>query len=133
VADGLASLNVKNDLLGGSGNIPPSNSVVVKAMASAGNAGVCNASTVGTGADVLMTAQLVWGTTLQPLPHPTSTESYIPTRTGLTGVITTITSYSTTETSFASSTLSAAELSSITSQCAARSPGLCNSCKVGAQ
>src|SRR5579872_6890629 len=57
-ANGLASVNVKNDVLGGSGNVPAANSVVVKIMATLGNGGVCNPTTVGTGADVFMTGMI---------------------------------------------------------------------------
>lgn len=78
--------------------LPKAQTSVIKLLASTGTAGACNASTAGTGANVLVTGMLSW------LVPATSNK-----------------------TAFNPATLSAAELVSVTSQCAAFPNRACNS------
>jgi hypothetical protein len=119
----LNSLSVKNDLA--SNTLTPiiPSALVVKLVASVGGA-QCTASTaasVGTGANVLTTGLLAWGTTIHAAPVTANSPAG---------------SYFGTETQFAPATLSAAELSRMTQLCAfiranGSGYGICKSCKVG--
>ena len=102
-ANNLRQVSVRNDLLLSANKAPP-DSVVLKLMASTGSGGTCNASTVGTGANVLVTGMLAW------------------TRRGTAGVNIVV--------PFTPATLSAAELVSINTQCAVLEPSgrACGSC-----
>jgi hypothetical protein len=136
-ANALKSVNVTADLLGGTANIPPSNSVVVKSLASVLSvSGLCNAGTVGTGANVLDTGMLVWGTSIRPLPKDTVTTTTISSSgTQISGPtpISTSTKYGPSVIRFSPSTLSAPELFTLTNECALKPVTTCGSCKVGAQ
>ncbi len=125
-ANVLNSLRVKTDLVG-TFNVPPSNSVLVKLMASTGSGGTCNPQTVGTGANVLVTGMLAWGMNLHLLPGSSTGGGF---GFGSTGASST---YGIVETAFTPSTLSAAELTSLNAQCTTKGGGICNTCKVGGQ
>ena len=64
--DGLVSLSARNDLISNTLTPGVPTSIVIKLLASSGTA--CNASTVGTGANVLTTGMAAWGTTIHALP-----------------------------------------------------------------
>jgi hypothetical protein len=135
-ANALRSVNVTADILGGVANIPPSNSVVVKALGSTATGGACNAATVGTGGNVLTTGMLVWGTSIRPLPKDTvTTVTGTPPSTQTSGPtpISSSTKYGSSVIQFSPSTLSAAELVAITTQCGQKPVTACGSCKLGAQ
>jgi len=102
--NGLVSASVNNDILFGVS--PRPKNVVIKLMASTGTAGACNPSTVGTGANVLATGMVAW------VGSPQSAQLGAP---------------ATPNTPFTASTLSAAELVRLTSQCNAFSIRACNS------
>jgi hypothetical protein len=106
----LASFNVKTVLLGNT--VPASGSVVVKLIASTS----CNPASI----PELSFGLAAWGTTVHPLPKTSAG---------------TLVAFSTvTETAFTPSTLSAAELASLTSQCGALpSHSSCSSCQAGGQ
>jgi len=79
------------------------------------------AATAGTGAQVLTTGLLAWGTTIHELPVTPGTPA---------------TTYGVTETAFSNATLSAIELTRMTSLCAfiranGSGYGICKSCRVG--
>jgi hypothetical protein len=57
-ANGLVSLSLAADVL--EGRRPSPKAMVLKLMASTGTTGVCNAATVGTGSNVLMTGMVAW-------------------------------------------------------------------------
>lgn len=100
--NGYAQLSVNNDILV---NVSPRpRNVVIKLMASSGVGGVCNASTVGTGANVLVTSMVGW----QGAPQPASTLQGNPI------------------TYFTPSTLSAAELTRLDQGCGALPVRTCN-------
>lgn len=124
-ANVLNSLRVKTDLVGAF-NVPPSNSVLVKLMASAGSGGTCNPGTVNVGGNVLVTGMLAWGMNLHLLPGSSAGGGF---GFGSTGAST----YGIVETAFTPSTLSAAELSSLTTQCTNKGGGICSTCRVGGQ
>jgi hypothetical protein len=133
--NGLKSLSVKNDLI--SNTLTPSvpTSVVVKLLASTGTGGSCNPSTVGTGANVLMTGMLAWGSTYRQITTTVTTPSpywWQPPK------VTTTTNSYVTETAFTPSTLSAAELTRMTTLCQniqtnGSGFGICRSCREGGQ
>ena len=85
-------------------SISKPHTTVVKLMASSGTGGICNAATVGTGANVLVTGMLAWLTV--------STSSSI---------------LAFNKASFVPSTLSAAELTALDSQCSTIGSRVCNS------
>jgi hypothetical protein len=97
--NGFASLSVNTDILAGVS--PRPKNVTLKLMASTGTAGACNAGTVGTGANVLAVGMVAW----QGAPQPAQL--------GAPG---------TPITSFTPSTLSAAELTKLDTQCATLTP-----------
>jgi hypothetical protein len=101
--NGLRLLSVGKDLLGSLLSKP--HTTVVKLMASTGTAGTCNAGTVGTGANVLATGMLAW------LVVPTSPDTALTFK----------------KTPFVPSTLSAAELTALISQCSSIGTRACNS------
>lgn len=117
-ANGLVSAAVKQSLLSTSPIRPLSvaPSVVVKMMASTGTGGVCNAATVGTGANVLATGLLAWNTGV--ISSGTEPPAFFPTKT-----------------SFVPSTLSAAELTRLTTTCgfnqSAGGAAVCKGCQLG--
>lgn len=117
----LVSAAVKESLLSVAPNRPllTAPSLVVKLLATTG-AGGCglggpSETTAGTGANVLVTGMVAWNTSLSVAA--TSTPTYAPTRIA-----------------FTPSTLSAAELTRITTTCAftqASPAGICKGCQVG--
>jgi hypothetical protein len=118
--DGLVSLSARNDLISNTLTPGVPTSIVIKLLASAGNP-ACNASTVGTGANVLTTGMAAWGTTIHALPVTPGSPA---------------TTYGVTETAFTPSTLSAAELTRITTLCGfiqtnGSGFGICRSCRFG--
>jgi hypothetical protein len=102
-ANGLGQFSVGKELLTGPNQSKP-HSTVVKLMASSGVAGSCNASTVGTGANVLEMGMLAW-------LHVSSAN----------------TSPAFGKTEFRPSLLSAAELTALNTQCSAFPIRACNS------
>jgi hypothetical protein len=113
--NGLQSLSVLKSLI--SNPLTPAipTSVVIKML---GSIGPCNASTVGTGTNLLTTGLLAWGTTLH-LNSSTAAPSYFGS-----------------ETAFSNGTLSAAELVHITSTCGfiqsnGSGFGICKGCAAG--
>ena len=121
--DGLASLSARNDLISNTLTPGVPTSIVVKLVASAAGTGTtaCNASTVGTGANLLVTGLAAWGTTIHALPVTPGSPA---------------TTYGVTETAFTPSTLSAAELTRITTLCSFNQIngsgfGICRSCRLG--
>src|SRR5437868_14180205 len=120
--NGLVSLSAINDLI--SNTLTPAHptSIVVKLLGSAGTTPAsCNASTVGTGANVLVTGLAAWGTTIHALPVTPGTPA---------------TTYGVTETAFTNATLSAAELVRITTLCgfnqiSGSGFGICRACRFG--
>lgn len=115
-ANTVQSLNLL-DLLGVA---PPTNSAIVKMMATVAAAGSCNAATVAIGANVLATGLDVWGS------HARLVRAY-------PGAVPTTAVYH--ETAFTPSTLSAAELTALNAKCTAKSasPGICAACRAGVQ
>jgi len=118
--DGLDSLSARNDLISDTLTPGVPTSIVLKLLASTG-APACNASTVGTGANVLATGLAAWGTTIHALPVTPGSPA---------------TTYGVTETAFRPSTLSAAELTRITTLCGfiqtnGSGFGICKSCRLG--
>jgi hypothetical protein len=110
----LVSLSVRRSLI--SNTLTPAipTSAVVKVVATTGG---CNAATAGTGSSALTSGLAAWGTTLHALP-------------------TTPVTYGVTETAFTPATLSAAELTRITSLCGfiqsnGSGFGICRSCRLG--
>ena len=119
--DGLVSLSARNDLISNTLTPGVPTSIVVKLLGSTGTANACNASTVGQGANVLATGLAAWGTTIHALPVTPGSPA---------------TTYGVTETAFTPSTLSAAELTRITTLCGfiqtnGSGFGLCRSCRFG--
>jgi hypothetical protein len=119
--NGLASLSVINDILSNTLTFPPPTSLVVKLLGSAGTTPAsCNASTVGTGTNLLTTGMVAWATTIHPLPvSPAMAPAY-----GFS------------ETPFTNATLSAAELVRITTLCgfnqiSGGGAGICRACRLG--
>ena len=100
-ANGLRQFSIGKELL--SPTSKP-HTTVVKLMASSGTGGICNAATVGTGANVLVTGMLAWLTV--------STSDSI---------------FALNKVSFVPSTLSAAELTALDSQCSTIGSRVCNS------
>ncbi len=131
-ANGLQSVNVTADLLGGGANIPPSNSVVVKSMASNGNSVACNASTVGIGGNVLVIGMLIWGTSIRPIPNDTVTVVSDGQTSGPTPVSSSV-KYGSSVIQFSPATLSAAELTTLDTQCGQKPIRTCGSCNPGAR
>ncbi len=119
----LNSLAVKADL--GTNTLTPiiPSALVVKVVATVGGT-QCTASTAalaGTGANLLVTGLLAWGTTIHQAPVAGGT---------IAGT------YGVTETAFSNATLSAAELERMRTLCAfiranGSGYGICKSCKVG--
>jgi hypothetical protein len=120
--DGLVSLSARNDLISNTLTPGVPTSVVVKLLGSTGTTPAsCNASTVGTGTNVLTTGLAAWGTTIHALPVTPGSPA---------------TTYGVTETAFTPSTLSAAELTRITTLCGfiqgnGSGFGICKSCRLG--
>jgi hypothetical protein len=107
--NGLGLISVNKDLLGQVSQSKP-RTAVVKLMASLGTSQVCNASSVGTGSDVLATGMLAWQVAapqVQPHDQPPSPAPR--------------------QLSFRAATLSAAELSRLDQQCSAFAVRACNS------
>ena len=105
--NGYAQLSVNGDILAGVS--PRPRNVVIKLMASSGSAGVCNASTVGTGANVLTLGMVGMQGAVPPPPtfgSPSAPLTFF--------------------TSFTPSTLSAAELTRLTQGCSALAARTCN-------
>lgn len=130
----LNSLSVKNDLISNTLTPGAEKSVVIKVLASTGTP-ACNASTVGTGANVLATGILVWGSTYRQITTTVTTPSpywWQPPK------VTTTTNSYVTETPFTPATLSAAELTRMTTLCGniqtnGSGYGICRSCRQGGQ
>jgi len=120
--DGLASLSSRNDLISNTLTPGVPTSIVVKLLGSTGTtAASCNASTVGTGTNVLTYGLAAWGTTIHALPVTPGSPA---------------TTYGLTETAFTNATLSAAELTRITTLCGfiqtnGSGFGICRSCRLG--
>ena len=130
----LVSLSVKNDLISNTLTPAVPTSVVVKILGSTGVSS-CNAATVGTGANVLATGLLAWGTTYRQISKTVTSPSPYWWQPPVT--TTTTTSYMT-ETAFTPSTLSAAELVRMTTLCQQIQSngsgfGICRSCRIGGQ
>ena len=100
-ANGLRQFSIGKELLS---PLSKPHTTVVKLMASSGTGGICNAATVGTGANVLVTGMLAWLTV--------STSDSI---------------FALNKVSFVPSTLSAAELTALDSQCSTIGSRVCNS------
>lgn len=100
-ANGLRQFSIGSELLS---PLSKPHTTVVKLMASSGTGGICNAATVGTGANVLVTGMLAWLTV--------STSDSI---------------FALNKVSFVPSTLSAAELTALNSQCSTIGSRVCNS------
>lgn len=129
--NGLVSLSARNDLIRNTLTPAVPTSIVVKLLATTG-AGGCNPSnnaialqpsptTAGTGANVLVTGMAAWGTTIHALPVTPGSPA---------------TTYGVTETAFTPATLSAAELTRITTLCGFIQTngslfGICPSCRLG--
>jgi hypothetical protein len=119
--DGLVSLSARNDLISNTLTPGVPTSIVIKLLGSLQGTGTCNAATVGTGANVLATGLAAWGTTIHALPVTPGSPA---------------TTYGVTETAFTPSTLSAAELTRITTLCGfiqtnGSGFGICRSCRFG--
>jgi hypothetical protein len=125
--NGLNSLSARNDLISNTLTPGVPTGIVIKLLASTGIAGgatavaQCNAATVGTGANVLVTGLAAWGTTIHALPVTPGTPA---------------TTFGVTETPFTNATLSAAELVRITSLCGFAQTngsgfGICRACRLG--
>jgi hypothetical protein len=117
--DGLVSLSARNDLISNTLTPGVPTSIVIKLLASTGTA--CNASTAGTGNNALATGMAAWGTSIHALPVTPGSPA---------------TTYGVTETAFTPSTLSAAELTRITTLCGfiqinGSGFGICKSCRLG--
>jgi len=117
--DGLVSLSARNDLISNTLTPGVPTSIVIKLLATTGAS--CNASTVGTGANVLATGMAAWGTSIHALPVTPGSPA---------------TTYGVTETAFTPATLSAAELTRITTLCGfiqtnGSGFGICRSCRLG--
>jgi hypothetical protein len=120
--NGLASLSVVRDILSNTLTFPVPTSLVVKLLGSAGGTSPasCNAATVGTGTNLLVTGMAAWATTIHPLPvSPAMAPAY-----GFS------------ETPFTNATLSAAELVRITTLCefnqiSGGGFGICRACRLG--
>ena len=118
--DGLASLSARNDLISNTLTPGVPTSIVIKLVATAGGPS-CNASTAGTDGNPLRTGMAAWGTTIHALPVTPGSPA---------------TTYGVTETAFTPSTLSAAELTRITTLCGfiqtnGSGFGICRSCRLG--
>lgn len=128
--DGLASLSANNDLVNNTLTPGRPTSIVIKILASSGvaapanaTAASCSAATVGTGGNLIVPGLVAFGTTIHALPVTPATPA------GTYGV---------TETPFVNATLSAAELTRITTLCGfiqitGSGFGLCRSCRLGGQ
>jgi hypothetical protein len=120
--DGLVSLSAHTDLISNTLTPAVPSSIVIKMLATAGTtAAECNAASAGSGNNVLATGLAAWGTTIHVLPVTPGTPA---------------TTYGVSETAFMPVTLSAAELSRITSLCGfiqtdGSGFGICNSCRLG--
>jgi len=120
--NGLVSLSAVNDLISNTLTPVHPTSIVVKLLGSAGTTPAsCNASTVGTGTNVLATGLVAWGTTLHALPVTPGSPA---------------TTFGVTETAFTEATLSAAELVRITTLCgfnqiSGSGFGICRACRFG--
>jgi hypothetical protein len=120
--DGLASLSAHSDLINNTLTPAVPTSIVIKMLATAGStAAACNAATAGSGNNTLANGLAAWGTTIHALPVTPGTPS---------------TTYGVSETAFMPVTLSAAELTRITSLCGfiqtnGSGFGICNSCALG--
>jgi len=120
--DGLNSLSVRNDLINNTLTPGVPTGLVVKLISSAGTTPAsCNASTVGTGANIIVPGLAAWGTTIHALPVTPGTPA---------------TTYGVTETPFTNATLSAAELVRISTLCGfiqtnGSGFGICRSCRLG--
>jgi hypothetical protein len=119
----LQSLSVKNDLISNTLTPAVPTSVVVKLLATIGGAtvGSCNAATAGAGTATTSPGLAAWGTTLHGIVAALGAEERA---VGLT------------ETPFTPATLSATELTRITSLCGfiqsnGSGFGICRSCRLG--
>jgi hypothetical protein len=118
--DGLVSLSARNDLISNTLTPGVPTSIVIKLLSSSGEPG-CNASTVGTGNNLLAPGMAAWGTTIHALPVTPGSPA---------------TTYGATETAFTPSTLSGAELTRIRTLCGfiqtnGSGFGICKSCRLG--
>lgn len=129
--NGLASLSARNDLISNTLTPGVPTSIVIKLLASTGTGSSCSAATAGAGANALFPAGpggnalgsglAAWGTTLHALPVTPGSPA---------------TTYGVSETPFTTATLSAAELSRITTLCGfiqsnGSGFGICKSCRLG--
>jgi len=119
--DGLASLSVRNDLISNTLTPGVPTGIVVKLLSSAGTGNGCSAATVGTAPNTIVSGLAAWGTTIHPLPVTPGTPA---------------TTFGVTETPFTPSTLSAAELTRITTLCGfiqtnGSGFGICKACRLG--
>jgi hypothetical protein len=119
----LVSLSARNDLISNTLTPGVPTSIVIKLLASvATNAASCNAATVGSGANVLALGMAAYGTTIHLFP--------------VTPGLPTAGTYAVTETAFTPATLSASELTRVTSLCGfiqsnGSGFGICKSCRFG--
>ena len=123
--DGLNSVSANTDLISNTLTPARPTSIVVKLLATVAAPGTpgpsCNPSTAGTLANPLANGLAAWGTTIHAQPVTAGTPP---------------TTYGVTETRFLSSTLSAAELTRITTLCGfiqtnGSGFGICRSCRLG--
>jgi len=116
--DGLVSLSARNDLISNTLTPGVPTSIVIKLLATTD--GPCNASTAGS-TSTIATGMAAWGTSIHALPITPGSPA---------------TTYGTAETPFTPSTLSAAELTRITTLCGfiqinGSGFGICRSCRLG--
>jgi len=112
----LKTLSVRNDLISNTLTPGVPIGVTVAVLGSVQVAGACNASTVGTGANVLATGVIGFGATIHSNPDGTYTSSNYP---------------------FVQATLSATELTKLDTYCGfiqvnGSGYGICKSCRQGA-
>jgi hypothetical protein len=115
--NGLQSLSVRNSLISNTLTPATPTAVVIKLIATTSTGAACNAATVGT----LAPGLLAWGTTIHALPVTPGSPA---------------TTYGVTETAYSPATLSATELTHITSFCGfiqsdGSGFGICKGCAAG--
>jgi hypothetical protein len=116
----LVSLSARNDLISNTLTPGVPTSIVIKLLASSG-APACNASTVGTGNNLVAPGMAAWGTTIHALPVTPGTPAI---------------TYGATETRFTNAYLSDTELARLRGLCGfiqtnGSGFGICKSCRFG--
>jgi len=117
--NGLASLSVRNGLIGNTLTPGVPTAVVVKLLATSGPA--CNAATAGTGTNTFSLGIAAWGTSIHALPVTPGSPA---------------TTFGITENRFVPATLSTAEVNRITGLCGfiqsnGSGFGICKACRLG--